>query len=173
MRTHRRLFFYFLDNAKEEIYITDWWLSPEVHLKRPVLTFGDEFRLDRLLQKKAKQGVKVKLFFPVSPWYAETVMVQTQVDIIEMYLTVYTVCIHCRSNDYNENHLWKSSPQLTARRKSVLKKIKFGLLECVCSRAWAKRASVSWLISSSRFTFCCTKTWKWPSRSTAFIPSVN
>ena len=47
------------DNAEEEIFITDWWLSPELHLKRPVAKFGDEFRLDVLLQKKAKEGVKV------------------------------------------------------------------------------------------------------------------
>ena len=48
------------DNAREEIFITDWWLSPELHLKRPVAKYGDEFRLDVLLRKKAQQGVKVR-----------------------------------------------------------------------------------------------------------------
>ena len=41
---------------QEEVFITDWWLSPEVYLKR-----GEEVnevnkedsRLDRLLKKKA------------------------------------------------------------------------------------------------------------------------
>ncbi|ELU04927.1 hypothetical protein CAPTEDRAFT_168015 [Capitella teleta] len=47
-----------LESAKEEIFITDWWLSPELHLKRPV-TEGDKWRLDYLLKRKACQGVKI------------------------------------------------------------------------------------------------------------------
>ncbi|KAF5302244.1 hypothetical protein FQA39_LY10283 [Lamprigera yunnana] len=47
-----------LENAKEEIFIADWWLSPEIYLKRPSLS-GDYWRLDKLLQRKAKEGVKV------------------------------------------------------------------------------------------------------------------
>lgn len=46
-----------LEMAKEEIFITDWWLSPEIYLKRPSL--GSNHRLDCVLQKKAQQGVKV------------------------------------------------------------------------------------------------------------------
>ncbi|XP_036379935.1 phospholipase D2 [Megalops cyprinoides] len=46
-----------LEQAKEEIFITDWWLSPEVFLKRPATdTF---WRLDQILKRKAEQGVKV------------------------------------------------------------------------------------------------------------------
>jgi len=44
--------------AKEEIFITDWWLSPEVFLKRGN-EFSQELRLDRLLKRKAAEGVKV------------------------------------------------------------------------------------------------------------------
>ncbi|XP_033740718.1 phospholipase D1-like [Pecten maximus] len=47
-----------LESAKEEIYITDWWLSPQVYLKRPV-TDGNTWRLDILLERKAQQGVKI------------------------------------------------------------------------------------------------------------------
>lgn len=36
--------------AKEEIFITDWWLSPELLLVRPA---DDSMRLDNLLGKKA------------------------------------------------------------------------------------------------------------------------
>uniref|UniRef100_A0A8C0QQA4 phospholipase D n=1 Tax=Chelonoidis abingdonii TaxID=106734 RepID=A0A8C0QQA4_CHEAB len=46
-----------LMQAKEEIYITDWWLSPEMHLKRPAQT--DDWRLDILLKHKAEEGVRV------------------------------------------------------------------------------------------------------------------
>uniref|UniRef100_A0A8C4IZI0 Phospholipase n=1 Tax=Dicentrarchus labrax TaxID=13489 RepID=A0A8C4IZI0_DICLA len=46
-----------LEQAKEEIYITDWWLSPEVFLKRPAT--DNYWRLDEILKRKAEQGVKV------------------------------------------------------------------------------------------------------------------
>ncbi|KAI0084789.1 phospholipase D [Irpex rosettiformis] len=42
--------------AKECIYIHDWWLSPELHLRRPHM---DKYSLDRLLERKAKEGVKI------------------------------------------------------------------------------------------------------------------
>lgn len=46
-----------LEQAKEEIFITDWWLSPEVFLKRPAT--DTYWRLDQILRRKAEQGVKV------------------------------------------------------------------------------------------------------------------
>uniref|UniRef100_W5M509 Phospholipase n=1 Tax=Lepisosteus oculatus TaxID=7918 RepID=W5M509_LEPOC len=47
-----------LEAAKEEIFITGWWLSPEIFLKRPVMD-GNTWRLDCVLKRKAEQGVKV------------------------------------------------------------------------------------------------------------------
>ncbi|KAF9902851.1 hypothetical protein BX616_001791, partial [Lobosporangium transversale] len=44
--------------AKNEIYIADWWLSPELYLRRPPEK-NEEFRLDRLLKRKAEEGVKI------------------------------------------------------------------------------------------------------------------
>ncbi|XP_059080712.1 phospholipase D2-like isoform X2 [Tigriopus californicus] len=44
--------------AKEEIFITDWWLSPEIYLKRG-LHFAPSLRLDNLLARKAEEGVKI------------------------------------------------------------------------------------------------------------------
>ncbi|MEQ2299139.1 hypothetical protein AMECASPLE_012382, partial [Ameca splendens] len=46
-----------LEQAKEEIFITDWWLSPEIFLKRPAT--DNHWRLDEILKRKAEQGVKV------------------------------------------------------------------------------------------------------------------
>ncbi|GCB82302.1 hypothetical protein scyTo_0022648, partial [Scyliorhinus torazame] len=40
-----------LEKAKEEIFIADWWLSPEIHLKRPAK--DNYWRLDVLLKRKA------------------------------------------------------------------------------------------------------------------------
>ncbi|KAJ3613312.1 hypothetical protein NHX12_019562, partial [Muraenolepis orangiensis] len=41
-----------LEKAQEEIFITDWWLSPEIFLKRPVVE-GNRWRLDYTLKRKA------------------------------------------------------------------------------------------------------------------------
>ncbi|CAO3596857.1 unnamed protein product [Absidia cylindrospora] len=45
-------------SAKSEIYIEDWWLSPELYLRRPPKG-NEEYRLDRLLQRKAMEGVMI------------------------------------------------------------------------------------------------------------------
>ncbi|KAJ9142912.1 Phospholipase [Pleurostoma richardsiae] len=47
-----------LDKAKESIYIADWWLSPELFLRRPPY-FNQEWRLDQVLKRKAEAGVKI------------------------------------------------------------------------------------------------------------------
>ncbi|CAF1543590.1 unnamed protein product [Didymodactylos carnosus] len=46
-----------ISNAKEEIFITDWWLSPELMLVRP--SDNPLHRLDNLLGKKADEGVRI------------------------------------------------------------------------------------------------------------------
>uniref|UniRef100_A0A1D1XTW8 phospholipase D n=1 Tax=Anthurium amnicola TaxID=1678845 RepID=A0A1D1XTW8_9ARAE len=47
-----------LMSAEKEIFIEDWWLSPELYLRRPP-SKNEEYRLDRILKKKAQQGVKI------------------------------------------------------------------------------------------------------------------
>ncbi|KAH6607803.1 phospholipase [Trichoderma cornu-damae] len=47
-----------LEQAKETIYIEDWWLSPELFLRRPPHQ-KQEYRLDQILKRKAEQGIKI------------------------------------------------------------------------------------------------------------------
>ena len=47
-----------LEKAKETIYIEDWWLSPELFLRRPPY-FNQEWRLDKVLKRRAEAGVKI------------------------------------------------------------------------------------------------------------------
>ncbi|KAF4969511.1 hypothetical protein FZEAL_10221, partial [Fusarium zealandicum] len=47
-----------LSEAKESIYIMGWWVSPELFLRRPPY-HNQEFRLDKLLKKKAEEGVQI------------------------------------------------------------------------------------------------------------------
>jgi len=44
--------------ARDVIYIHDWWLSPELYLRRPA-AISQRWRLDRLLKRKADEGVKI------------------------------------------------------------------------------------------------------------------
>ncbi len=47
-----------LEKAKETIYIADWWLSPELFLRRPPSS-NREWRLDQILKRRAEAGVKI------------------------------------------------------------------------------------------------------------------
>ncbi|WVY95871.1 hypothetical protein V8G54_028022 [Vigna mungo] len=47
-----------IQDAKSEIFITGWWLCPELYLRRPFHSFSTS-RLDSLLEEKAKQGVQI------------------------------------------------------------------------------------------------------------------
>ncbi|XP_057538983.1 phospholipase D zeta 1-like isoform X2 [Amaranthus tricolor] len=47
-----------IENANTEIFITGWWLCPELYLRRP-FTNHKTSRLDILLESKAKEGVHI------------------------------------------------------------------------------------------------------------------
>ncbi|TVY62866.1 Phospholipase D1 [Lachnellula suecica] len=49
-----------LEEAKESIWILDWWLSPELYLRRPP-TANENYRVDRMLIAAAERGVKVNI----------------------------------------------------------------------------------------------------------------
>ncbi|CAH0015527.1 unnamed protein product [Clonostachys rhizophaga] len=46
--------------AQEEILILDWWLSPELYLRRPP-SLNEQYRLDNMLKAAAERGVKVNV----------------------------------------------------------------------------------------------------------------
>lgn len=59
-----------INNAEHEIFITDWWLSPELYLKRGVNQENEEdernFRLDKVLKKASERGfnfIKIIIIF--------------------------------------------------------------------------------------------------------------
>jgi phospholipase D1/2 len=49
-----------LEGAKESIWILDWWLSPELYLRRPP-SANEQYRLDRVLHRAAQRGVKINI----------------------------------------------------------------------------------------------------------------
>ncbi|EAR83685.1 phospholipase d1 (macronuclear) [Tetrahymena thermophila SB210] len=60
-----------LSKASHEVFITDWWLSPEMYLQRPVNQYtNQETRLDRVLKKIAERGVKIYIIVYREPTIA-------------------------------------------------------------------------------------------------------
>jgi phospholipase D1/2 len=49
-----------LAEAREEILILDWWLSPELYLRRPP-SLNEQYRVDNMLKAAAERGVKVHI----------------------------------------------------------------------------------------------------------------
>jgi len=49
-----------IEQARESIYILDWWLSPELYLRRPP-SQNERYRLDNMLKAAAERGVKVNI----------------------------------------------------------------------------------------------------------------
>lgn len=49
-----------IENARHEIWILDWWLSPELYLRRPPAK-NEQYRIDRMLFAAAKRGVQVNV----------------------------------------------------------------------------------------------------------------
>lgn len=49
-----------LTEAQESIFILDWWLSPELYLRRPP-SKNEQYRVDNMLKAAAERGVKVHI----------------------------------------------------------------------------------------------------------------
>jgi phospholipase D1/2 len=49
-----------IEEATESIWILDWWLSPELYLRRPP-SANAQYRLDTMLLAAAERGVKVNI----------------------------------------------------------------------------------------------------------------
>lgn len=47
-----------LSMAQDVIFIHDWWLSPELYMRRPVKG-NQQHRIDRILKERAEKGVKI------------------------------------------------------------------------------------------------------------------
>uniref|UniRef100_A0AC34FDY7 Phospholipase n=1 Tax=Panagrolaimus sp. ES5 TaxID=591445 RepID=A0AC34FDY7_9BILA len=47
-----------MERAREEIFIGNWWLTPEMFLKKPINS-GSRWRIDHILKRAAERGVRV------------------------------------------------------------------------------------------------------------------
>lgn len=74
--------------AKDRIFIHDWWLSPELYLRRPG---KPKYRLDNILKKKAEEGVKifVIVYNEVSNNFTPTDSNYTKQRLIGLHRNIY------------------------------------------------------------------------------------
>jgi phospholipase D1/2 len=70
-----------LENARDTIWILDWWLSPELYLRRPPAQ-NEQYRLDRMLFAAAQRGVKINIIV-----YKEVNKAATQYGVWDTILT--------------------------------------------------------------------------------------
>ena len=77
-----------LMRAKDRIFIHDWWLSPELYLRRPGTP---KYRLDNILKKKAEEGVKifVIVYNEVSNNFTPTDSNYTKQRLIGLHRNIY------------------------------------------------------------------------------------
>lgn len=61
-----------LEKAEQEIYISAWWLIPEIHLRRPVEEHPT-YSFKAMLEKKAKAGVKIYILL-FGTWATEATL---------------------------------------------------------------------------------------------------
>ena len=87
--------------AKETVYITDWWLSPEVYLKRPVglreyaqNNPNNQTRLDSILKEAADRGVIVSVLVYNAPTMALTLDTKHTKNALESLSQNITVVSH-------------------------------------------------------------------------------
>lgn len=78
--------------AQESIYILDWWLSPELYLRRPP-SRNEKYRLDNMLKAAAERGVDVNIIV-----YKEVTQALTCETIITSSEAKSQVLIRCHGS---------------------------------------------------------------------------
>ena len=97
-----------LEAAKETIFITDWWMSPEVWLERPV---DSQIYMALEFQKKQRKE---------SPPYTrlKDILYQLAVKGVKIYILVYQECSYALTLDsqHTQNSLEKLHPNIIVTR---------------------------------------------------------
>ncbi|KAJ3524641.1 hypothetical protein NM208_g11979 [Fusarium decemcellulare] len=106
-----------INMARDVIYIHDWWLSPELYMRRPA-AISQKWRLDRLLQKKAREGVKVFVIvyrnveaaIPIDSEY-------TKFSLLNLHPNIF-VQTNLSPNQFKKNHVLLRTPREDMRCRS-------------------------------------------------------
>ena len=97
-----------LESAKETIFITDWWMSPEIYLERPV---DSEVYMALEYQKKDRKEI---------PPYTrlKDILYQLAIKGIKIYILVYQECSYALTLDsqHTQKSLEKLHPNIIVTR---------------------------------------------------------
>jgi len=96
-----------IEGARESIWILDWWLTPELYLRRPP-SKNEEWRLDRVIQRAAQRGVKVNIIV-----YKEVTQALTRT-LISPTLPSYLHSLLPKSTDWATSWLVRMGLEVTA-----------------------------------------------------------
>ena len=97
-----------LESAKETIFITDWWMSPEIYLERPV---DSEVYMALEFQRKDRKEI---------PPYTrlKDILYQLAIKGIKIYILIYQECSYALTLDsqHTQNSLEKLHPNIIVTR---------------------------------------------------------
>ncbi|XP_061024323.1 phospholipase D1 isoform X4 [Dama dama] len=122
-----------MEEAKEEIFITDWWLSPEIFLKRPVVE-GNRWRLDCILKRKAQQGVRifimlykeVELALGINSEYSKRTLMRLHPNIkAETTESMESLCLKDKNESNKDLPILNPPDDATSKLKGIGKPSKF------------------------------------------------
>ena len=88
-----------IEKATECIYIEDWWLSPELFLRRPAY-YNQEWRLDQVLKRKAEAGVKIFVIVYREVEVSNSTNILVQILTVVLFRLLLLVTQHTPSMPY-------------------------------------------------------------------------
>ncbi|CAG8949797.1 hypothetical protein HYFRA_00004120 [Hymenoscyphus fraxineus] len=92
-----------INMAKDVIYIHDWWLSPQLYMRRPA-AISQKWRLDRLLQRKAREGIKVFIIIYRNVEAAIPIDSQfTKISMLDLHPNIF---VQRSPNQYKKNQFF-------------------------------------------------------------------
>ncbi|KAF8535067.1 hypothetical protein BDD12DRAFT_754061, partial [Trichophaea hybrida] len=90
-----------LEKARKTIWILDWWLSPELYLRRPP-KLNEKYRLDRMLQAAAARGVRINVI--VYKEVPQALSRKFLTPTVTLYIISDTRFISCTECAFNFGH---------------------------------------------------------------------
>ncbi|PWW79693.1 phospholipase D/nuclease [Tuber magnatum] len=97
-----------IENARQSIWILDWWLSPELYLRRPP-KLNEQYRIDVMLKAAAERGVKINVIVYKEVTQALTLSshhTKTSLEKLHPNITVFRHPDHLPDRPTIQNDIW-------------------------------------------------------------------
>ncbi|KAG0633800.1 hypothetical protein HOY80DRAFT_895945 [Tuber brumale] len=97
-----------IENARQSIWILDWWLSPELYLRRPP-KLNEKYRIDAMLKAAAERGVKINVIVYKEVTQALTLSshhTKTSLEKLHSNITVFRHPDHLPDRPTVQSDIW-------------------------------------------------------------------